>query len=67
MLKQELEEGQRRKAKEREETGTEWQPRFFVGAVTPLGKPELTDEGKEALRKLQAGDWELKESLVLGA
>ncbi|PMD67385.1 uncharacterized protein K444DRAFT_515380 [Hyaloscypha bicolor E] len=66
-LKQELEERQREKAKEREESGVEWQPRFFIGAVTPLGKPELTDEGKQVLKGLQEGRWELKESEVLGA
>ena len=66
-LKQELEERQRAKAKEREDSGVEWQPRFFVGAVTPLGRPELSEEGKEALKGLQEGRWELKESDVLGA
>jgi hypothetical protein len=45
----------------------EWRPRFFVGAVTPLGKPELTDDGKEVLKRLQEGRWELTESEVLGA
>lgn len=66
-LKQELEERQREKAKEREETGTTWQPRFFTGAVTPLGKPELTEEGKEALKALQEERWELKENATTGA
>ncbi|KAE8441248.1 hypothetical protein EG329_005579 [Mollisiaceae sp. DMI_Dod_QoI] len=66
-LKQELEERQRAKAKEREESGKEWQPRFFVGAVTPLGKPELTEDGKEVLRGLQEERWELKENEELGA
>jgi hypothetical protein len=40
----------------------EWHPRFFTGAVTPLGKPELTDEGRGVLKSLQDGRWELKES-----
>ncbi|KAH9212974.1 hypothetical protein DL95DRAFT_169219 [Leptodontidium sp. 2 PMI_412] len=66
-LKQELEERQREKAKEREEAGTEWTPRFFVGATSPLGKPELTDEGREALKGLQEDRWELSESKVAGA
>ncbi|KAH7395658.1 oxysterol-binding protein-like protein [Cadophora sp. MPI-SDFR-AT-0126] len=66
-LKQELEERQREKAKEREETGTKWTPRFFVGATSPLGKPELTDEGREALKALQEDRWELSESKVVGA
>jgi hypothetical protein len=66
-LKQELEERQREKARQREESGTKWEPRFFTGAVTPLGRPELTEDGKEALQGLQEGRWELKESLVTGA
>jgi len=44
-----------------------WQPRFFTGAVTPLGKPELTEDGREALKKLQAGEWDIKESRVLSS
>jgi len=66
-LKQELEERQREKAKEREEKGTPWQPRFFTGVVTPLGKPELTEEGKEVLKALQEPRWDLKESVITGA
>ncbi|KAG9231438.1 oxysterol-binding protein-like protein [Amylocarpus encephaloides] len=66
-LKQELEERQRTKAKEREETCTEWKPRFFVGAVTPLGKPELTEDGRQVLDNLHQGHFELKENEVLGA
>jgi hypothetical protein len=66
-LKHEIEERQRLKAKEREEAASEWQPRFFIGAVTPLGKPELTNDGKEVLSKLQQGDWELQESAVYGS
>jgi hypothetical protein len=66
-LKQELEERQREKAKEREEQGHTWKPRFFTGVVTPLGKPELTEEGKDVLNKLHQGNFQLKESDVLGA
>lgn len=66
-LKTEIEERQRAKAKEREEAGAEWRPRFFVGATTPLGRPELTEDGKEALRRLQEDKWELSESKVTGA
>lgn len=66
-LKQELEERQREKAKQREEAGTSWQPRFFTGSVTPLGRPELTDDGRETLKKLQQGEWEIKESEITGA
>ena len=66
-LKQELEERQRQKAKEREDAGTEWKPRFFKGATTPLGKPALTAEGRDVLDGLQEGRWVLKESEVTGA
>ncbi|TVY35648.1 Oxysterol-binding protein-like protein [Lachnellula subtilissima] len=66
-LKQELEERQREKAKEREAKGIPWKPRFFTGAVTPLGKPELTEDGREVLDGLHQGNFKLKESEVLGA
>jgi hypothetical protein len=66
-LKQELEERQREKARERESSGTTWQPRFFTGAVTPLGKPELTQDGREVLDGLHQGKFELKENQILGA
>ena len=66
-LKQELEEKQRQKAKEREEAGAKWTPRFFVGATSPLGKPELTEEGRQVLKALQEDRWELSESKVTGA
>lgn len=61
-LKQDIEERQREKARKREETQMEWKPRFFVGAVTPLGRPELSEEGKDVLRNCQLENWDLKES-----
>lgn len=66
-LKQELEERQREKLKQRTDAGIEWQPRFFTGIVTPLGKPVLTEEGKAVLANLHEGKWDLKESEVTGA
>lgn len=66
-LKQELEERQRVKAAERAERNEEWHPRFFEQAVTPDGKPELTEEGKKVLKGLQEEDWHLAESTVTGA
>ncbi|QDS77898.1 hypothetical protein FKW77_000616 [Venturia effusa] len=60
-LKQELEEAQRKKEKEREASGTEWQPRFFTGAVTPVGKPDLTPDGLKALDGLHKGVFELED------
>jgi oxysterol-binding protein-related protein 9/10/11 len=58
-VKQEIEEKQREKAKIRQEKGVEWKPWFFKGSITPLGKPELTEEGKQVLNDLQQGRWEL--------
>ncbi len=66
-LKQELEENQRQKAKDREDAGVEWTPRFFVGATTPLGKPELTEEGRQVLNALHVDRWELSESKAVSA
>jgi len=66
-LKQELEEGQREKAAARKGQNEEWKPRFFTGAVTPLGKPELTLNGKEALRGLHDGNYRLQENAAPGA
>lgn len=66
-LKQEIEERQRAKLKERQEAGVEWSPRFFTGAVTPLGRPELTDDGQAALKRLEDGDYKLEPNKVLGA
>jgi oxysterol-binding protein-related protein 9/10/11 len=45
----------------------EWKPRFFEGATTPLGKPELTEEGRSVLKGLHEGKYELTESEITGA
>jgi len=66
-LKQEIEERQRDKLKERQAAGVEWAPRFFTGSVTPLGKPELTADGEEAMRRLERGEWQLEPNKFLGA
>ncbi|CRL20108.1 Oxysterol-binding protein [Penicillium camemberti] len=66
-LKQDIEERQRQRAAERIEKGTEWSPRFFTGAVTPLGKPELTEEGQKVLEGIRTGEFALTESTVQGA
>ncbi|RKF65037.1 Oxysterol-binding protein-like protein 1 [Erysiphe neolycopersici] len=62
-LKLELEEKQRLKVKEREKNDKKWTPRFFVGALAPEGRPELTTEGKELLVNLQKDDWGLEEKV----
>jgi hypothetical protein len=66
-VKTELEERQREKARKREEGGETWKPRFFTGVFTPVGRPELTRDGEEALDGLQRGEYTLKESEVTGA
>ena len=66
-LKIQIEDRQRAKAAERKEKETEWQPRFFTGAVTPVGKPELTEDGEIALKGLHEDKWHLEENKELGA
>jgi hypothetical protein len=58
-VKQEIEEKQREKAKVRQDKGVEWKPWFFNGSITPLGRPELTEEGQAVLKGLQEGKWDL--------
>jgi len=58
-LKTEIEEKQRAKAAERKAADKEWKPRFFTGAVTPVGKPDLTKDGEEALKGLHAENYKL--------
>lgn len=65
-LKQELEERQRQKAAARKAKNEEWVPRFFTGVVTPPGRPELTEEGKQVLRAMHEGNFKLEESRVTG-
>jgi hypothetical protein len=66
-LKTELEERQREKAAVRKAASEEWKPRFFTGSVTPVGKPDLTNDGILALKRMQEGDFHLEESAVTGA
>lgn len=66
-LKTEIEEKQRQKAAERKAADKEWQPRFFTGAVTPIGKPDLTKDGEEALKRLHEENYELPPGQEYGA
>ncbi|ORY12782.1 oxysterol-binding protein-like protein [Clohesyomyces aquaticus] len=66
-LKQEIEEKQRAKAAERQAANKQWQPRFFTGAVTPVGKPDLTPDGEEVLKGLHKDDYKLAPNVELGA
>lgn len=59
VIKQELEEKQREKARERERTGEEWKPVFFVQPTGNGGKPDLTDKGRLVLERAQKGDWSM--------
>jgi hypothetical protein len=59
-LKHEIEERQRQKAAARISKNEEWKPRFFIGAVTPVGRPSLTKDGEEALRGLHEGRYTLQ-------
>ena len=66
-LKQEIEDRQRKKAAERKEAGREWRPRFFTGAVTPVGRPDLTDEGEKAVKGLRNDNFDLEENAEYAA
>ncbi|KAL6709440.1 hypothetical protein ACN47E_001375 [Coniothyrium glycines] len=66
-LKTEIEEKQRAKAAERKSADTEWKPRFFTGAVTPIGRPDLTQDGEEALKGLHADNYKLQPNTDYGA
>jgi len=66
-LKHDIEDRQRAKAAERKEKGVDWQPRFFTGAVTPVARPELTEDGEKVMKGLQQDDWELNENREYGA
>ncbi len=66
-LKQELEERQRDKAAERDARHEVWKPRFFTEPLKPDGRPELSEQGKLALKGLQAEDYHLDASTVTGA
>lgn len=60
-LKRDIEEKQRMKANERK-ASEEWKSRFFTLQISADGRPELTEDGKEAIRRLEDGRYELAES-----
>lgn len=59
-LKQELEEAQREKARQREKSGEAWKPIFFEQVTDKGGKPELTEKGREVLKRAQNADWNIE-------
>ncbi|KAH8757378.1 hypothetical protein F5883DRAFT_161722 [Diaporthe sp. PMI_573] len=58
-IKQDLEEAQREKAREREKSGEEFKPVFFKQVTGNGGQPELTEKGREVLRRAQKAEWNL--------
>ena len=58
--KQELEERQRTKVAARQEKSKPWRPRFFTDALAPVGRPELSEEGKTAMQGLERGFYTLE-------
>lgn len=66
-IKQEIEERQREKAAQRQKQSTDWKPRFFTNTIEPLGKPELSEEGKAVLRSMEQNQYDLTETENLGA
>ena len=66
-LKTEIEDKQRAKAAERKEANKEWKPRFFTGAVTPVGRPDLTKDGEIALQRLHEENYKLEPNVEYGA
>lgn len=65
--KTEIEERQRQKAAERKARNVEWKPRFFTGAVTPKGRPELTQDGKDVMDGLHSGNYHMEPSAETAA
>ncbi|KAG5985369.1 hypothetical protein E4U55_004593 [Claviceps digitariae] len=59
-IKVELEEKQREKARQREKNNETWQPVFFEHVVGNGGKPDLTEKGKEVLKRAQRGEWSME-------
>lgn len=49
------------KANERK-VSEDWKSRFFTLQISSDGRPELTEDGKEAIRRLEEGRYELAES-----
>ncbi|KYK54800.1 Oxysterol-binding protein-like protein 1 [Drechmeria coniospora] len=65
-IKVELEEKQREKAREREQSGEEWRPVFFEHVTGNGGKPDLTDVGRQVLERAQKGEWSTDDILDRG-
>jgi len=60
-LKQDIEERQREKAATRLKNNVEWKPRFFEPSASSTGQPSLSENGREVLNKLHAGEYRISE------
>ena len=63
-IKQEIEELQRQKAAARIEEKKPFRPRFFENMNDRVGQPHLTKKEKEALEKLDKGEYKLEECKI---
>ncbi|CAI4219595.1 unnamed protein product [Parascedosporium putredinis] len=59
-VKMELEESQREKARQRERDNVVWKPVFFTHVTGNGGRPDLTPEGQEVLKRAQEGNWDME-------
>lgn len=59
-VKVELEEKQREKARERERLNEPFKPLFFSEVTDKGGRPNLTDKGREVLKRAQKNEWDLE-------
>lgn len=65
--KQEIEERQRQKAADRKARNVEWTPRFFKNALEPPGRPELSEDGVDAIKRMHVDDYSLRPNVEMGA
>ncbi|EME77782.1 uncharacterized protein MYCFIDRAFT_168398 [Pseudocercospora fijiensis CIRAD86] len=65
--KQNLEERQRERATERQNSGKKWQPRFFTTVTEEDGRAILNEEGKKVMEGMQKEEYQLKEPEEYGA
>lgn len=60
VLKQEIEERQRKKAADRAEKNISWKPRFFEDMAERVGQPHLSEEGRKVLEGMNSGSYKLE-------
>ena len=46
--------------RQREKSGEVWKPVFFEQVTDKGGKPELTEKGREVLKRAQNADWSIE-------